>query len=494
MEFSIKSGNPEKQRTACLVIGLFESRKLAEAGAEIDQHTEQYLTSILRRGDIDGRLGQSLLLHHVPNILADRVLLVGCGKEREFKDRSYRKVVYSAIKALSDTGCNDAVLYLPELPVRSRDIAWKVEQAVLLTLDALYVFDKYKRSEARRHLRKITLAVPKRADLKPAETALAEAEAIGRAIRWAKDVSNEPGNVCTPTYLAEQAQQIAKQYGLKCTVLERADMEKLGMHLLLGVAAGSTQPPKLITLEYQGASPQQKPVVLVGKGLTFDAGGISIKPADKMDEMKYDMCGSASVLAAVQAAADMKLPINVVAVVPSTENLLDGAANKPGDIQTSMAGKTVEILNTDAEGRLILADALTYARRFNPEVLIDVATLTGACVVALGSHATGLLGNNERLIKDLLDAGQSCYDRAWQMPLWEEYQEQLKSPFADIANIGGREAGTITGACFLSRFTEDQKWAHLDIAGVAWRGGEHKGATGRPVHLLATYLMRKARG
>ncbi|MEW5790478.1 MAG: leucyl aminopeptidase [Pseudomonadota bacterium] len=494
MEFNIKSGSPEKQRTACLVIGVFEPRRLSQPGLEIDRYADHYLSSILRRGDIEGHLGQTLLLHNVPNILADRVLLIGCGKERDFRDKSYRKVIGAAIKTLNETGSMEAVLYLPELNVRGRELEWKVQHAVEAAIESLYRFDKYKsdREEDRRPLRKITLAVPRRSDLRNSELAVARATAIAEGVRLAKDLANEPGNVCTPSYLAEQARALAEKYQLKATVLEREDMEQLGMRLLLGVAAGSTQPPKLIVLEYQGAGADEKPVVLVGKGLTFDAGGISLKPAAHMDEMKYDMCGAASVLGTIQVAAELKLPLNVVAVVPSTENLPDGKANKPGDIQQSMAGKTVEILNTDAEGRLILADALTYAQRFNPDVVIDVATLTGACVVALGHHAAGLMGNNDRLIKDLLEAGQESGDRAWQLPLWDDYQEQIKSPFADMANVGGREGGAITGACFLSRFADDYKWAHLDIAGVAWKGGEKKGATGRPVPLLATYLIQRA--
>ncbi|MEK8088814.1 leucyl aminopeptidase [Thermithiobacillus plumbiphilus] len=495
MEFTIKSGSPEKQRTACLVIGVFESRRLSQPGTEIDRYTDHALSAILRRGDIEGRLGQTLLLHNLPNILADRVLLVGCGKERDFRDSNYRKVIATAVQTLNDTGSMEAVLYLPELNVRGRELDWKVQHAVEAAQFCLYRFDKYKtgREEDRRPLRKITLAVPRRSDLRNSELAVTRAEAIARGINFARDLANEPPNVCTPSFLADKARELAESHALKATVLDREQMQELGMNLLLGVSAGSRQPPKLITLEYQGAGPDEKPVVLVGKGVTFDSGGISIKPAANMDEMKYDMAGAASVLATIQVAAELKLPLNVVAVVPASENLPDGNANKPGDIQTGMAGKTVEILNTDAEGRLLLADALTYAARFNPDVVIDVATLTGACVVALGKHAAGLMGNNDRLIKDLLDAGQESCDRAWHLPLWDDYQEQIRSPFADLANVGGRDAGAITAGCFLSRFTEDYKWAHLDIAGVAWKGGEHKGATGRPVPLLSTFLIERAR-
>jgi leucyl aminopeptidase len=287
--------------------------------------------------------------------------------------------------------------------------------------------------------------------------------------------------------------EIGKQYGLKTTVLEKEDMQRLGMGALLSVSRGSRQPPKLIVLEYRGGKEREAPVVLVGKGLTFDAGGISIKPAASMDEMKFDMCGGASVLGAVKAAAELNLPINIVGIIPSSENLPDGDANKPGDIVTSMSGQTVEVLNTDAEGRLILCDALTYAERYEPAVVIDIATLTGACVIALGAHASGLLANNDPLAREISNAGKYTYDRVWQMPLWDEYQKQLDSNFADMANIGGREAGTITAACFLARYTKNFKWAHLDIAGTAWKTGKEKGATGRPVPLLVQFLINRAR-
>ncbi|MCB1923789.1 MAG: leucyl aminopeptidase, partial [Gammaproteobacteria bacterium] len=319
--------------------------------------------------------------------------------------------------------------------------------------------------------------------------------AIGIGTRLAKDLANLPGNLCTPTYLAEQAQALARgSRKLKVTVLSEAQMQKLGMGSLLSVSRGSRQPAKLIVLEYKGGKPGAKPIALVGKGLTFDAGGISIKPAANMDEMKYDMCGGASVLGTIAACADLELPLNVVGVVPSSENLPDGDANKPGDIVTSMSGQTIEILNTDAEGRLILCDALTYTERFEPAAVIDIATLTGACIVALGDQASGLLANDDSLAGELLESGTACGDRAWQLPLWDEYQRQLDSNFADIANIGGgRGGGTITAACFLSRFTKKFKWAHLDIAGTAWLTGAKKGATGRPVPLLTEFLLRRAK-
>jgi leucyl aminopeptidase len=494
MEFIVKSGTPEKQRTGCIVVGIFESRKMSAVAHQIDEVSGGAIGAILRRGDLEGKAGQTLLLHNIPNLPSERVLLVGCGKEKEFSEGRYRDATARSIAALKDTGTTEITSYLTELDVKGRDIAWKLRQAVEVTEAALYRFDrlKSKPNNQRRALKRVVLAVPKRSDLGPGEQAIREGQAIAEGVRLARDLGNLPGNICTPTYLAEQASEIGKQYSLKTTILEKDEMEKLGMGALLSVSRGSRQPPKLIVLEYTGGREGEAPVALVGKGLTFDAGGISIKPAANMDEMKYDMCGGASVLGAIKAAAELKLPLNIVGIVPSSENLPDGDANKPGDIVTSMSGQTVEVLNTDAEGRLILSDALTYAERYNPAVVIDIATLTGACVIALGAHASGLLANNDQLAREILNAGKYTHDRAWQLPLWDEYQKQLDSNFADMANIGGREAGTITGACFLSRYTKNFKWAHLDIAGTAWKTGKEKGATGRPVPLLVQFLLNRA--
>jgi len=497
MEYNIKSGSPAKQRVACIVVGVFEYRRLAGPAAELDQVSGGYVSGITRRGDMDGKLEQTLLLHNVPNTLCDRVLLVGCGKEREFDDKRFRKAVRAATRALDACGARDVVSYLPELHVRSRDTPWKVREYITVTEHTLYRFDqlKSKKSDKQRQLLRMTLGVPSRRDLDNAETAMAQGLAIAEGVKLARDVSNLPGNICTPSYLGDQALQLGKQHdNLKVTVLQQKDMEALKMGALLAVAKGSREPAKLIVMEYQGAKPSQAPYVLVGKGLTFDAGGISIKPAANMDEMKYDMCGGASVLGTLAAVAAMKLPINVVGIIPSTENMPDGSAIKPGDVVTSMSGQTIEILNTDAEGRLILCDALTYARRYNPATIIDIATLTGACIIALGNHASGLFSHDEELADDLLKAGQDSGDRAWQLPLWEEYQKALDSNFADMANVGGREGGSITAACFLSRYTQDLRWAHLDIAGVAWLSGKNKGATGRPVPLLVSYLLAQCGG
>jgi leucyl aminopeptidase len=477
-----------------VVVGVFESRKLSSAAESIDRASNGYLSDLVRRGDMEGKLGSTLLLHNVAHTLTDRVLLVGLGREREFRDKEYRDACRSAVRTLNDTGAMEATLYLTELPVRRRDLGWKIGQAALVAAETLYRFNrlKSKQDEVRRPLRRLTLTVTRRAELAAAEQRLGEAQAVAAGVAVAKDLGNLPPNVCTPTYLAEQAQAIAQAHGLACEVLERADMEKLGMGALLAVAQGSAQPPKLIVLTYRGGAAETPPVVLVGKGVTFDTGGISIKPAAQMDEMKFDMCGAASVLGSLQAAAQMRLPLNVVGVVPTTENMPGGRATKPGDIVTTLSGQSVEILNTDAEGRLILCDALTYSERLKPSCVVDVATLTGACVVALGNVAAGLFTNDDALARELLAAGDAAYDRAWHMPLWDDYQEQLRSNFADMANVGGRPAGSITAACFLSRFAKNFRWAHLDIAGVAWRSGREKGATGRPVPLLVQFLIDRA--
>ena len=494
MEFSIKSGSPEKQRTACVVVGVFQPRKLTLAGELLDKAARGYLSELLRRGDMEGKSGSVLLLHKIPGILAERVLLVGLGKEKEFGEKAYRDAVALAVKTLNETGSFDGTVFLTEVPLRKRDVAWRVRQAAIVARDVTYRFDQFKskKEELRRPLRKLTFAVDSRTELSSGEQALAEGAAIAEGIALAKTLGNLPANVCTPTYLAEQAAQMAAEFGLDCQVIEREEMEALGMNTLLSVSRGSTQPPKLIILSYRGGKTAEKPVTLVGKGVTFDTGGISLKPAPEMDEMKYDMCGAASVLGTMLACAQLKLPINLTVIVPATENMPSGSATRPGDIVTSLSGQTVEILNTDAEGRLILCDALTYAERLDPAVVIDVATLTGACVIALGHVASGLLGNNDGLARELLSAGDDAFDRAWQLPLWDDYQEQLKSNFADMANIGGRAGGTITAACFLARYTKKFDWAHLDIAGTAWKSGNEKGATGRPVSLLSHYLLKRA--
>src|SRR5690349_1152729 len=408
MEFTIKSGSPEKQRSACVVVGVFDNRKLSLSAEPIDRASNGYISEVIRRGDMEGKLGATLLLHSVRGTLADRVLLIGLGKERDFRDKEFRQAIRSAVKLLNETGSYEAVLYLTEEKVKRREVAWRVEHAVIVAMDAVYRFEQMKSepTEVRRPLRKLTLSVPQRSDLGAGEAAAARGLAISHGTDLAKDLGNLPGNVCTPRYLAERAQELGKAFAtLKVTILERPEIEALGMGSFLSVTNGSEEPPRFIVLEYEQSAKKQKPIVLVGKGITFDTGGISIKPSADMDQMKFDMCGAASVLGTFRAIAELGSKINLVGLVPACENMPSGRATKPGDIVKSMSGQTIEVLNTDAEGRLILCDAITYARRYKPDVVIDIATLTGACVIALGNHLAGLFSNDEELSRTLLAAG-----------------------------------------------------------------------------------------
>lgn len=492
MEFSIKSTQPEKLKTGCIAVGVFEARTFTEDAKALDDASGGHLSRILKGGDMEGRKGSALLLHHVPGVAAERVLLLGLGKAAEFDEKAYISVVESALGAVRETGTKDAAFCFTAVPVLEKEAGWNLHHAVLSVEEGLYRFDKMKSKPEKKKetLKKLFLYAPE-ADTH-AETVVKQAKAIAEGVKFAKDLGNLPGNVCTPTYLAETAIAMAREYKLGVRILEQKEMKALGMGALLSVTKGTHEPPKMIVLEYQGTSKNRHPVVLVGKGITFDSGGISLKPGADMDEMKYDMCGAASVLAAIRAAAEMKLRLNIVAIVPSCENMPGGSATKPGDVVTSMSGQTVEVLNTDAEGRLILCDALTYAEKYEPEAVVDVATLTGACVIALGHVASGLYSNDEALAQELLDAGKQSRDLAWQMPLWSDYHDQLKSNFADMANIGGRPAGSITAACFLAKFTGNFRWAHLDIAGTAHRSGKQKGSTGRPVPLLCRFLIERS--
>jgi leucyl aminopeptidase len=497
MHYSVKNSSPEKTRTGCAIVGVFE-RSAAGPAARLDKAGRGLITEALRSGDFDGKSGQTLVLHRPPRLPAARVLLVGLGKERDFDESAFRKAATAAARAVRATGAADAVSYLTHLPVKDRDVRWSVRAAALAADDEFYRFDECRGSRAREDapqhkLKQLAFDVAQKGDAAAGERGLKEALAIAAGVTLAKNLGNTPPNICTPSYMAAAAKDLAKAHSaIKVRVLEKAEMEKLGMGSLLSVNQGSHQPPKLIVLEYLHGAKGEKPVALVGKGITFDTGGISIKPSDKMDEMKFDMCGGASVIGTFKAVAQLKLPINLVGAVPACENMPGGHATRPGDIVKSMSGITIEILNTDAEGRLILADALTYVEKnYQPSFCVDIATLTGACVIALGGFPSGLFSNTDALANALLKAGEDTGDRAWRMPVWEDYQSMLKSEHADVANItGGREGGAITAACFLHRFTRKMKWAHLDVAGTAWKG---KRATGRPVPLLTRYLIESAK-
>ncbi len=496
MEFKIKSGDLARHKTSCLILGVFEKCKLSASAEVVDKASGGHLSDILQKGDMDGETGRTLLLYGVPGVSCERVLLVGCGKPEEFNRRSYRKALASAMTLLNDTHITAALCTLPELVPPGMDLYRTVRDAVTVCADNVYHYDQTKgeKKPPRSLLKSFDLWVAQEQDTETARQAARHGDAIAWGVTLAKDLSNLPGNICTPSYLAGRALELGRDYPqLKVDILEEKDLETLGMGALLSVSRGSRQPAKLILMEHRGGPEDAKPVVLVGKGLTFDAGGISIKPASDMDEMKFDMCGGASVFGAIRCALELELPLNLVGVVPASENLPDGDANKPGDIVTSMSGRTIEILNTDAEGRLILCDALTYCERFEPAVVLDMATLTGACAVALGKHPCGLFTQNEPLAAELLTAGEAAGDRAWRLPLWDDYQEEIDSNFADMANIGdSRWGGAITAACFLSRYTKKYPWAHLDIAGIAYLSGKKKGATGRPVSLLAEFILKRS--
>ncbi|MGA9666598.1 MAG: leucyl aminopeptidase [Gallionella sp.] len=492
MEFSIKQSSPDKQRSDCVVVGVFEGGKLSPSAKLLDKAAKHAISDLIARGDMSGKSATTLLLHKLPGVTAERVMLAGLGKASELNNKATVAILGAVFKSLNGTPTRDATLYFIDEDIW-KDAAWIIRQAVFASSGSVYRSDSLKSKPAKAAtLKNITFATLDKPSAALKHT-LDQAAAVAHGMDLAKTLGDLPGNVCTPTYLAAKALSLAKAHkSIKTTVLEEKDMKKLGMGSLLSVTQGSEQPAKLITLEYHGTDRKHKPVVLVGKGITFDSGGISLKPGAEMDEMKYDMCGAASVLGTIQAIAEMGLQLNVVGVIPTCENLPSGKAIKPGDIVTSMSGQTIEILNTDAEGRLILCDALTYSKKFDPDTVIDVATLTGACVIALGHVASGMFSNEDKLAKELLAAGEQSHDRIWQLPLWEDYQPLLDSNFADMQNIGGRAGGTITAACFLARFTKDYRWAHLDIAGTAWKSGKEKGATGRPVPLLTQYLINRA--
>ncbi|WP_340121533.1 leucyl aminopeptidase [Methylobacter svalbardensis] len=493
MDYSIETAPLEELQCDCIIVGVYQDQQLSPSASTLNSITHGLINNIVSRGDLSGKNGETVLINAVPDSKIERILLVGLGENKPLSGKDYKKALLAAVNSLKKPQIKSVICCLAECDVAGRDLQWKSRHIIEVFNDAVYQFTHTKSDkETESQIQKISIAATE-AERALAHSGMLQGKAIAEGMELTKHLADLPGNICTPTYLAEQAIELSKKYAsLDVNILEESDMTALGMGALLSVSRGSRQPAKFITLSYQCGDKDAKPIVLIGKGLTFDAGGISLKPGAGMDEMKYDMCGGASVLGTLLAVAQLQLPLNIIGLIPSSENMPDGDANKPGDILTSMSGKTIEVLNTDAEGRLLLCDALTYAERFNPEVVIDLATLTGACLVALGRVTSGLLGNDDALCNDLSAAGETANDSVWRLPLWEEYQEQLKSNFADIANVGGKDAGTITAACFLSRFAEKFRWAHLDIAGTAWRTGPTKGATGRPVSLLSQYLIDRA--
>jgi len=496
MEFKAIIDAKARNEAGCAVVGVYEEGDLGIAGAQIDKQLGGLIGKLHGNGDLSGKLGDVMLLPTPAGTAAARVLLIGLGTRAAFGRKQYRKALQSAVQALAKTGSSDAVVYLALEAVGDLDVKYRARAVAEVFCAQLYKIPDLKTSAKPKapRLSSVSVAVADARGAKAAAEGLRIGAAVGSGLALSRDLANLPPNVCTPRYMATRAQGLAKDFpSIKTKILDEKGIKALKMGAFLAVTQGSDQPPRLIVCEYHGATKGAAPVCLIGKGITFDSGGISLKDPPAMDEMKFDMSGGAAVLGAMRAIAELELPINLVVIVATCENMPSGGAVKPADIVTSMSGQTVEILNTDAEGRLILCDAITYSRRFKPAAVVDVATLTGACIVALGNHFSGLMSNDEALADELESAGVRADDRAWRLPIGEEYVDQLKSNFADIANVGGREGGACTAASFLWKFAKDLQWAHLDIAGTAWLGGAQKGSTGRPVPLLVDFLINRVR-
>lgn len=494
MKYFTTTSKASGRAVDCVIVGVYNRGKLGIGAADIDAASNGHIRNLIKSGDVSGKSGRVAVLSTVPGVKAARVVVVGLGKPGGLDATAFRKAMASATKAVANTKAKQILNCLTLETVANCGPYYLARHTVESIGDSLYRFDQMK--SGRKHpampLNTIGLAIAKRGDAAKATRGAEHGGGIAAGVSLAKDLGNLPANVCTPSYLARVAKKLASGNGkLSTRVLSESEMKKLGMGSLLSVTAGATEPAKLIVMQYKGSG-SDKPVVLVGKGVTFDTGGISLKPGVGMDEMKFDMCGAASVIGTMAAITKMKLPINVNVVVPAVVNMPAGNATNPGDIVKSMSGQTIEVLNTDAEGRLILCDALTYSKRFKPAAIIDVATLTGACVIALGNHRCAIYSNNDALRDEIFASGDRSEDIGWPMPMGKQYAAQLKSNFADMANIGGRDGGSITAACFLGKFTDGMNWAHLDIAGVAWKSGHNKGATGRPVPLLSEFLLSRA--
>ena len=495
MKVYLKREGIERHKTGCIVVGLFEGKKPEGLSKAIDKRLNGLVSKLFKDKDFEGKPNQTRLIYTQGRIRTERVLLVGFGKEKDFTIEKLRQASGNSSKAVRDLGLKKFSNTLAQVKIKKvpdYEISKAVTEGGILSL---YDFTSY-RTEKREEIKKIDeIALLIEKESKEIKKGLDDGVKISEAVYLARDMINHPANTATPTYLSEQAKKVAKKSGIRCKILDRADMERLKMGALLAVARGSDEPPKFIIMEYNGGKKGERPVLIVGKGLTFDSGGISIKPSEKMEEMKHDMAGGAAAICAIKAATDLKLPVNVVSLIPATENMPSGKADKPGDVVKAMSGKTIEVISTDAEGRMILADALTYGERYKPKAVIDLATLTGACIIALGYNETGLLGNDKDLIEEIKKAGEKSGERVWELPLWEEYEEQNKSDIADVKNVGGRGGGTITAAAFLKKFAGKYKWAHLDIAGTVWEytGKPYvpKGAVGVGVRLLVEYLKSK---
>jgi leucyl aminopeptidase len=496
MEFKAIVDAKARETAGCAVVGVYEKGDPGIAARSLDAQIGGIISRLHAGGDFGAKVGDTLLLPQPAGAAAARVLLVGLGSRAGFGRKQYRKALLASAQALAKTGARDAVIYLTLEEVAGLDTKYRARIVAEIFCGQIYKIPDLKSGPKPKpiKLQSVSVAAENAREAKAQAEGLKIGAAIGRGSAFSRDLANLPPNICTPTYIGQRAANLAKEFPRVTTKLfDESGIRALKMGAFLAVTQGSAQPPRLIVCEYRGANKKSAPICLVGKGITFDSGGISLKDPPGMDEMKFDMSGAAAVLGALRTAADLALPINVVAIVASCENMPGGKAIKPSDIVTTMSGQTVEILNTDAEGRLVLCDAITYSRRFKPAAVIDVATLTGACIIALGNHFSGLMSNNEALAEELAAAGIRADDRAWRLPIGEEYVDQLKSNFADLANIGGREGGACTAASFLSKFAKDLEWAHLDVAGTAWLGGSQKGSTGRPIPLLVDFLVNRAR-
>ena len=495
MDFKAIVDTKARESTDCAIVGVYEQGDLGTSARHVDEQTGGMISNLHAGGDFAGKVGDSLLLHLATDAPYARVLLIGLGSRAAFGRKQYRKALLTSAQGLAKTGATDAVVYLTLEDIADLDVLYRARMvAEIFSVHAYKIPDlKTGTKPKASRLKSVSVATESARAAKSATDGLAAGVAIGNGVALARDLGNLPPNICTPTYIGQRALHLAKQFpSIKTKVIDEAAIKALKMGAFLAVTQGSDQPPRLIVCEYRGTKKSVAPVCLVGKGITFDSGGISLKDPPAMDEMKFDMGGAASVLGTLRTVAELKLPLNVVVIIASCENMPSGGAVKPSDIVTTMSGQTVEILNTDAEGRLVLCDAITYSRRFKPAVVIDVATLTGACIVALGNHYSGLMSNNQALSDAIAAAGVRADDRAWPMPIGDEYVDQLKSNFADIANVGGREGGACTAASFLWKFAKDLTWAHLDIAGTAWLSGSQKGSTGRPVPMLVDFLIHRA--
>ncbi|WMY97202.1 MAG: leucyl aminopeptidase [Arsenophonus sp.] len=495
MNFSMKSDNTVKNNFDCIVLGIFEPYQLSKKANEFNNISGNYISNLLKREKIEGKIGQTLLLYHVSNISYERVLLVGCGKVNKIDELEYKKIIKKTIYALNKTGTTKAIFFLIDLYIKNQNTYWKIRKAVEIIKETIYTFDKFKKNKNNLNflLNEIIFYISKIRDLNDGELAIKHGLALSNGIESTKNLANMPPNICNPAYLTSKANQLVNtSKNLSLQVIDEKEMKKLSMNAYLAVGKGAKNKSFMSVIKYKGSEDiQKKSIVLIGKGLTFDSGGLSIKPSNRMDEMKYDMAGAATIYGLMSFISKLKLSINVIGILACSENMLSGKAYRPGDILTSMSGKTIEVINTDAEGRLVLCDVLTYVERFNPDVVIDIATLTGACVVALGHHYNGLMSNDDLLADELLNAAKQSGDKTWRLPLSLEFFEQLESNFADLANVGNSAGSVITAGCFLECFANKYRWAHLDIAGTAWKSGTRKGATGRPLTLLAQFLLNR---